>query len=294
MLVLSWLFGVATPNLKVFVNIIVIVLGVTIACLGEVTFSWIGFLFQLGGIFSEGVRLILIQILLSGKGMNMDPLVSLYYYAPVCTVLNALIAIFTEHGVGWDDVQKAGPWVLIGSAGVAFALNVASVFLVRSISLFPLVFSCSRMRDECFHEWLLTRYVLDWQDIKPSNDSLRRTEKRLPYCNFSSTLGHGCEWDADFRIRYCVGWIGVLWCWIRGYPDLWDGHDELCKTGVGGKAEQMGDAGLCSCGWSCDSGIDCWVWYGECELYFLNCDIDDKSLDAVYRTQNYDCPSCCI
>jgi len=94
-LITSWLFHVASPKLRVLLNVLFIVLGVSLASLGEIRFVWAGFFFQAGGIFSEAIRLILIQILLSSEsgGQNMDPLVSLYYYAPVCTVMNFLVAV---------------------------------------------------------------------------------------------------------------------------------------------------------------------------------------------------------
>lgn len=109
-----------------------IVLGVTVASYGEVQFVWLGFAFQAGGILAESIRLIMIQILLSGEGSSMDPLVSLYYYAPICAVMNFLIAMVTE----WTSfemafVWKAGVLVLVSNAAVAFMLNVASVMLVR-------------------------------------------------------------------------------------------------------------------------------------------------------------------
>lgn len=132
MLLLSWLFGLAKPNLAVFLNVVVIVFGVAIASYGEVHIVWLGFIFQAGGIFAEALRLIMIQILLGGDGKNaMDPLVSLYYYAPVCALMNLVIAFVTE----WSTfemayVWKAGIVVLLANAAVAFMLNVASVMLV--------------------------------------------------------------------------------------------------------------------------------------------------------------------
>ena len=75
----------------------------------------------------------MIQILLSGAGQKMDPLVSLYYYAPVCTVMNFLVAAAMELSeFRMDDVWRAGGFMLLLNAAVAFLLNVASVFLVSS------------------------------------------------------------------------------------------------------------------------------------------------------------------
>jgi hypothetical protein len=112
-------------------DVMIIVFGVTLASFGEIKFVWLGFFYQAGGIFSEAIRLIMIQILLSGEGQNMDPLVSLYYYAPVCTVMNFLVAAATElSSFEMADVWRAGVFILLLNAAVAFMLNVASVFLV--------------------------------------------------------------------------------------------------------------------------------------------------------------------
>jgi hypothetical protein len=136
-LLVAWIWGVDNPTLRRVLNVWVIVLGVVLASIGEVAFSWPGFIFQLGGIVFEAMRLVMVQVLLSEdkggerKGLGMDPLVGLYYYAPVCAVMNALIAAVVE----WPtfdpaDVGKAGVGMLFLSGLVAFMLNVASVFVV--------------------------------------------------------------------------------------------------------------------------------------------------------------------
>jgi hypothetical protein len=70
----------------------------------------------------------MIQILL--HGMKMDPLVSLHYYAPVCAVINAIIMPFVEGLEPLYALHRVGILVLLSNAGIAFALNVAAVFLI--------------------------------------------------------------------------------------------------------------------------------------------------------------------
>ena len=112
-------------------NVMIIVFGVALASFGEIRFVWLGFFYQAGGIVFEAIRLIMIQMLLSGEGQNMDPLVSLYYYAPVCAVMNFLVAAATEmSSFQMADVWRVGVVLLLLNAAVAFLLNVASVFLV--------------------------------------------------------------------------------------------------------------------------------------------------------------------
>jgi drug/metabolite transporter (DMT)-like permease len=136
-LLTSWAWGVEEPSLKRFLNILLIVCGVALASFGEIDFSLAGFLFQLGGIVFEAMRLVMIQVLLSGDTQKMDPLVSLYYYAPVCAVMNVIIAIGSEaNKFNPADLAQAGYGLLLLNAIVAFMLNVSSVFLV-GFPLFP-------------------------------------------------------------------------------------------------------------------------------------------------------------
>ncbi len=39
---------------------------------------------QIGGILAEALRLVMVQRILSSPEFKMDPLVSIYYYAPAC------------------------------------------------------------------------------------------------------------------------------------------------------------------------------------------------------------------
>lgn len=131
-LLISYVWGVSRPTGENVANVVGIAVGVALASAGEVQFSWIGFMFQVGGIVFEAMRLVMIQILLSGDDMKMDPLVSLYYYAPVCAAMNFLVALFTEfRSFQVDDLFKTGVSMLVLNALVAFMLNIASVFLVR-------------------------------------------------------------------------------------------------------------------------------------------------------------------
>ncbi|RDA87657.1 hypothetical protein CP532_3797 [Ophiocordyceps camponoti-leonardi (nom. inval.)] len=131
----SWAWRVADPNLAVFVNVLVIVAGIALASFGEIQFSLIGFLYQMGGIVFEAVRIVMIQVMLSSQGLNMDPLVGLYYYAPVCAVTNIIVAFFTEvPRFDWDDLARVGLLMLFLNALIAFVLNVASVLLIGKTS----------------------------------------------------------------------------------------------------------------------------------------------------------------
>lgn len=130
-LIATWSLGVAPPNMKTLGNVSFIVIGVIIASLGEIKFVMIGFLFQCGGIVFEAIRLVMVQRLLSSAEFKMDPLVSLYYYAPACALMNGIVCLFTEFPVlTMEDIWRVGGFTLTANALIAFLLNVSVVFLV--------------------------------------------------------------------------------------------------------------------------------------------------------------------
>ena len=130
-LVCSWAMSLSSPSASTFGNVSIIVFGIILATVGELKFDLIGVMVQLGGIAAEATRLVMVQRLLSGD-MGMDPLVSLYYFAPVCAVMNFVCFLMFEAAkITVSDVtDKVGLWTLLLNALVAFGLNVAVVFLV--------------------------------------------------------------------------------------------------------------------------------------------------------------------
>ena len=108
-----------------------IVIGVIVASFGEIQFNTVGFFYQVGGILFEAIRLVMVQRLLSSSEFKMDPLVSLYYFAPVCAVMNSVASLVVEVPyMTMNDIYKVGMFTLLANAVVAFLLNVSVVFLV--------------------------------------------------------------------------------------------------------------------------------------------------------------------
>ncbi|KAK5016985.1 triose-phosphate transporter family-domain-containing protein [Cryomyces antarcticus] len=141
-LLATWGLGVAPPNMRTLFNVSFIVLGVVIASFGEIKFVLIGFLFQLGGIVFEAIRLVMVQRLLSSAEFKMDPLVSLYYFAPACTIMNGLVALLVEvPRMEMADLARVGYFVLLANALIAFLLNVSVVFLIGRTSSLVLTLS---------------------------------------------------------------------------------------------------------------------------------------------------------
>ncbi|KAI2631989.1 TPT-domain-containing protein [Hypoxylon sp. NC1633] len=131
----SWSMGLAPPNIKQLLNVSAIVVGVMIASFGEIKFVWIGFLYQLGGIMFEAVRLNLVQALLSSAEYKMDPLVSLYYFAPICAAMNGIVALFWEvPKMSMAEVYHVGLFTFFLNGLCAFLLNVSVVFLIGKTS----------------------------------------------------------------------------------------------------------------------------------------------------------------
>ncbi|KAL9601536.1 MAG: hypothetical protein Q9219_002488 [cf. Caloplaca sp. 3 TL-2023] len=125
----------ATPTLRITCNLLVIILGIILASLGEIKFHIMGFMFQMGGIVTEAYRLAFIQKLLSDENYKMDPLVSLYYFAPCCAVMIALMGMLSEwRSMKWEEIAGIDWWIWAANGGVAMGLNVASVLLIGKTS----------------------------------------------------------------------------------------------------------------------------------------------------------------
>lgn len=136
------------PNLKVFLNVSIIVVGVIIASIGEIKFVWIGVIYQIGGVCFEALRLTMVQRLLSSAEFKMDPLVSLYYFAPVCAVMNFVVALVWEiPKCSMEEVYHVGLFTLFLNGLCAFMLNVSVVMLVRFNSPSPISRKSADMLD---------------------------------------------------------------------------------------------------------------------------------------------------
>ena len=162
----SWLWGLTHPTAGTLANILVIVAGVAMASAGEIRFSWVGFFYQVGGTVFEAVRLVMIQVMLSSEGLKMDPLVGLYYYAPICAAMNMLVAFWSEvPRFNVEDLYRTGFFMLFLNAVVAFMLNVASVCLVS-----PSFTSCSH-NCVCTVITYLINVFPDWPHVWSRDDS---------------------------------------------------------------------------------------------------------------------------
>ena len=101
---------------------------------GETYFSWIGFFFQTTAILAESSRLVLVNVLL--KQLKLDPLSSLYYIAPLCSVLIGIACmVFEGSTLPWRRlITPAFMGMMMLNGAVAFTLNVAVVLLISHTS----------------------------------------------------------------------------------------------------------------------------------------------------------------
>ncbi|GAA5875873.1 hypothetical protein JCM3774_001108 [Rhodotorula dairenensis] len=132
-LLVSAAFGLKELTRKILLIVTLISFGVALASYAEIDFELVGFLVQALAICIESCRLVLVQRLLQGFGL--DPIASLYYMAPVCLAVNAVILLPVEGlGVFADAMEKVGIPYLFLNACLTFALNLASVSLIGKAS----------------------------------------------------------------------------------------------------------------------------------------------------------------
>jgi hypothetical protein len=129
-LLISFAFRLKEPSLQLIAIVSTISIGVAVASYGEVGFAMSGFIAQVLAIAFESSRLVMVQVLL--QGLKMNPLVSLYYFAPVCAAINFVFLLVWEGFAPFQNIQKVGLFVLLSNASVAFALNITSVYLSES------------------------------------------------------------------------------------------------------------------------------------------------------------------
>lgn len=177
-----------------------IVIGVIIASFGEVEFVLIGFLFQLGGIVFEALRLVMVQKLLSSAEYKMDPLVSLYYFAPICAIMNFCVAAVVEiPGIKLAEIYHVGLLTLLANAVVAFALNVSVVFLVSDLPRWIAI--------------VAELIVLDWAYLFACPYSMRCPQRYSTSLCLDRHLGEASDRASILRLQHCIGWIGLLQAW---------------------------------------------------------------------------------
>lgn len=121
--------GTEKLRCDVFLNMLLVSVGVVISSYGEIHFNVVGTLYQVTGIFAEALRLVLTQVLLQKKGLSLNPITSLYYIAP-CSFFFLFVPWFLLEKPEMDVSQiQFSFWIFLSNAVCALALNF-SIFLV--------------------------------------------------------------------------------------------------------------------------------------------------------------------
>ncbi|XP_047308614.1 probable sugar phosphate/phosphate translocator At5g25400 [Impatiens glandulifera] len=116
-------------------NMLSISIGVAIAAYGEARFDSWGVFLQLGAVAFEATRLVMIQILLTSKGISLNPITSLYYVAPCCLVFLSIPWIIVELPKLKATSSFQFDYLIFGTNSLcAFALNLAVFLLVGKTS----------------------------------------------------------------------------------------------------------------------------------------------------------------
>ncbi|KAG2250350.1 hypothetical protein Bca52824_080486 [Brassica carinata] len=120
--------GTDKARCDVFMNMLLVSVGVVVSSYGEINFNIIGTVYQVTGIFAEALRLVLTQVLLQKKGLTLNPVTSLYYIAPCSFVFLSLPwYVLEKPNIEVSQIQF-NFWIFFSNAS-RLALNF-SIFLV--------------------------------------------------------------------------------------------------------------------------------------------------------------------
>ncbi|KAI9113946.1 hypothetical protein K1719_015197 [Acacia pycnantha] len=108
------LCGIDKARFGVFMNMVLVSVGVVISSYGEIHLNVIGTVYRVTGIFAEALRLVLTQVLLQ-KGLTINPISSLFYIAP-CSCVSLCTLVPT--GEAYDGIVGRTGAVTIRVAGV--------------------------------------------------------------------------------------------------------------------------------------------------------------------------------
>lgn len=121
--------GTDKARCDIFLNMVLVSVGVVISSYGEIHFNVVGTAYQVTGIFAEALRLVLTQVLLQKKGLTLNPITSLYYIAP-CSFMFLFVPWYLLEKPGMQVSQSQfNFWIFFSNALCALALNF-SIFLV--------------------------------------------------------------------------------------------------------------------------------------------------------------------
>lgn len=134
------LLGIERCNCRKSVVLLVITCGTLVAAYGEVHFHWFGFCMLFMSLVFEAVRTCLLQLVLQHKSLEMNPLQTLMYVAPMTALSLIIIALpFELKGtVSQISVDTVLCLHLLGNCCCAFALNLAVFKIIKNLNALTL------------------------------------------------------------------------------------------------------------------------------------------------------------
>mmetsp|Transcript_15380 Transcript_15380/g.48364 ORF Transcript_15380/g.48364 Transcript_15380/m.48364 type:complete len:344 (-) Transcript_15380:64-1095(-) len=131
--VLSCMVGLQQCTRVKLLVLVWIIMGASIAVVGEVHFVWIGFAVQLISQFGESGKNVLGEWIMRGSDLRLDPLTYTMFMAPAC-----LVVLLTGTFITWQGevaVRFGEMWkILLPNACLAFTLNVAVALVIKECS----------------------------------------------------------------------------------------------------------------------------------------------------------------
>jgi hypothetical protein len=109
-------FGLEEMNCKMLAIMSVISVGVIVASVGEITISWVGVVYQMGGVVAEALRLIFIEIFLKKKGVRLNLISMMYYVSPCRYLVQQLSILITCNTVCSYNLKYVFPAVPFASS----------------------------------------------------------------------------------------------------------------------------------------------------------------------------------
>lgn len=120
-----------------------IAVGVAVASATGLEFSFPGLIFQLVAVSTEGARLVVIQTT-TQHGMKLDPVTTLYRFAPFTGLLLCCLAFIFDEPVNWGNLTSPG--LLAVNCAIAVVLNVLIVAAIARTSAMVFVM-CGVLKD---------------------------------------------------------------------------------------------------------------------------------------------------
>ena len=129
-------FGLKVPQRKSVYAVLIITAGTALASLGELKFSMIGFWLQTLADLLEGIRLVLIQTLMSEH--KLTPFETIYFLFPAVSVFQVFLSLCFEPqalttGAAWAVVAKQWYMFVFGIV-LGFIINFGSSQVIKHTS----------------------------------------------------------------------------------------------------------------------------------------------------------------